>query len=75
MTFEIDDNHPMIQAAVQQAAAERAQQMEQQVEAPPCCGQCDEPLGEGAMEGEMCEDCELEHVNPREWERRHRGGK
>lgn len=73
MTFEIDDEHPLVRDAVQQAAVERARQLDEQVEAGPCCGQCDEPLAEeNAQEGEMCRDCELEYTNPREWERLHR---
>lgn len=42
------------------------------------CGQCDTPLtpervsGQPGMSEAMCEDCELEYVNPAEWARRHR---
>ena len=73
ITFEIDDDHPLVREAVDRVAAVKAQEEQGCVEAPPCCGQCDEPLAEeGAQEGEMCQDCELEYTNPREWERIHR---
>jgi hypothetical protein len=43
------------------------------------CSQCSGPLeadrisptGEHALDDPMCEDCELEYVNPPEWYRRH----
>lgn len=38
----------------------------------PCCGQCDAPLPPELRDEQMCEDCELEYVNPAEWNRRHR---
>lgn len=79
MTFEIDDDHPVVQAAVEQAAARKAAELDAQVDGPRCCPQCDEPLTDeqisplGADFDDMCEDCHLEHVNPREWARRHPG--
>jgi hypothetical protein len=75
-TIELADDHPAVLAAAHQIAEKQAEPLGED-EPPRCCPQCDEPLPEEAQSplgpdyDEMCEDCELEHINPSEWARRH----
>lgn len=76
-TIELDDDHPAVLAAVERRAAELVPEPEPEEETPECqqCGGALEPERvssvDAAYNEAMCEDCELEHVNPREWYRRH----
>lgn len=66
-TIELPDDHPAVLAAAEERAAQLVPEPEPEDEGYHC-SQCDEPMDE---DNGMCEDCELEHVNPREWYRRH----
>lgn len=76
-TIDLPDNHPAVLAAAEERAAQLVPEPEPEEEAPECqqCGDALEPERvspvDPAYNETMCEDCELEHVNPREWLRRH----
>lgn len=71
-TIDLPDKHPAVLAAAEERAAQLVPE-----EAPECqqCGDALEPERVSAVDAAyneaMCEDCELEYVNPREWLRRH----
>lgn len=76
-TVELPDDHPAVLAAAKERAAQLVPESENEEEAPECqqCGDLLPPERispvDAAYNEPMCEDCELEHVNPREWYRRH----